>query len=111
MIIKRSILYSAYGDYQYNRSMKGAVVCEHYSQGRTSRPFTGYNHGMRVRGLEVVALWWAGKGEEISDITIAWGRSLAWRREILRIGVTWLILFFVGKSRIAGERRAAGEVW
>jgi hypothetical protein len=44
VIIKRSILYSAYGYYQVNHSMKGTVVREHCSKRRSSRPFAGYNH-------------------------------------------------------------------
>jgi hypothetical protein len=43
-IIKRSILYSAYGYYHVNHSMKGTVVREHFSKRRSSRPFAGYNH-------------------------------------------------------------------
>jgi hypothetical protein len=70
IIIKISILYSAYGDYQFKRSMKGAVVCEHC---RTSRPFTGYNHRSGSRGVEGVALRWTSTAEEISDIAVAWG--------------------------------------
>jgi hypothetical protein len=74
IIINRSILYSAYGDYQVKRSMKGAVACEHCSKGRTSRPFTGYNYGKwlkRVRGLEGLSLRWTSTAEEIADVAVA----------------------------------------
>jgi hypothetical protein len=55
----------------------GAVECEHCSRGRTSRPFTGYNHRKWFKSvsgmLEGGALRWTSTAEEVSDIAVARG--------------------------------------
>jgi hypothetical protein len=77
IIIKRSILYSAYCNYQLNRSVNGTVECEHCSKGRTSHPFTGYNHikwFKSVRGvLERGSLGWSRTAKEVSNVAVAGG--------------------------------------
>jgi hypothetical protein len=57
--------------------MNGAVECEHCSKGRTSRPFTGYNHRKWFKSVSVVleggTLRWTSTAEVVSDIAVARG--------------------------------------